>query len=267
MVPFTMPCTRLDPVGARALAQRAQHRDACRRRSPRRRSSTPASRRGAEDLRAVRGEQRLVRGDDVLARARSRRASASRATRVPPISSTTRSIAGSSTSSPRRRRQPVPRRPARRGRARGRCRRCARARSGKPSRCVTIDRGVAGNARHATGPDRAEADQPDAASRRALTPIAEQLFGCERTAWRMRCVFSTSAKRTKPFAVSVRSRRPGATATLRLREQALRELERAEAARSAPGPAPRRTWSRAASRSSRRRLRRARRSARSRRCR
>ena len=121
------PVQRLHAVRAQPLAQRAQHRD--RPAHAGLEGDLAALRRGErEDLAAVLGEQRLVRGDDVLARVERGQHQIARDARAADEldhqvdrrdrrrSRASRATAGS-------------RRATRRGRARGRCRRCARARA------------------------------------------------------------------------------------------------------------------------------------------
>ena len=120
-------------------------------------------------------------------------------------------------------------------------------RSGTPSRSA-IRAALLAQQLHHAGADRAEADQPDAARPLAAGPVAARLDAgaaqrsarMPRTAWRVRCSFSISAKRTQLVAVlaeaDARRHRD-----LGLAQQELRELERAHGLGRARGSAPRRT--------------------------
>ena len=82
MVPLTMPSTRLHLVAGQRLAQRAEQRDRAGDRGLEVEVDAGLGGRGVQ-RRAVLGEQRLVGGDDRLARARSA-ASMQRAGRLDP---------------------------------------------------------------------------------------------------------------------------------------------------------------------------------------
>ena len=251
--------------------------------------SSPAFRRRAEDLAAVHLASSalfavhdvLARGegleDELLRRRRSRRSARSRC-----------GPSGFERSVRRHRESKLDVREVDAAiRLRGRDRRCARARSGKPRRCSICS--ALSRSRTFTTPVPIVPNpinptpirlHPDPA-RSSLLSCAPQALAfvrhprhrarvrirsswadpgsdlrasrrkrrMPRTAWRMRCLFSTRAKRTKPSprlaeADARRDRDPG------LLQQSLRELERAQLLRRARGSAPRRTSSPAASRSS-----------------